>query len=72
MKKNIIICGGDGFCGWPLSLRLSNLGYNVIILDNFSRRKIDKELKTNSITKIYSMSERIKIWKKTNKNRVDI
>ena len=24
MYKNILVIGGDGFCGWPLSLRLSN------------------------------------------------
>ena len=40
-KKKIFVIGGDGFCGWPLSLRLSNLNYNVFILDNLSRRKID-------------------------------
>ena len=43
-SKNILVVGGDGFCGWPLSLRLSNKGHNVIIADNLSRRKIDLEL----------------------------
>jgi len=23
----VVIAGGDGFIGWPLALRLSNLGY---------------------------------------------
>jgi len=26
-KKRIIITGGDGFVGWPFSLRMSNLGW---------------------------------------------
>ena len=60
--KNILIIGGDGFCGWPLSLRLSNKGYNVIIVDNLSRRKIDIELGNNSLTPIVSIHERIKAW----------
>tara|TARA_B100000315_G_C14114166_1_gene379501 strand:+ start:377 stop:523 length:147 start_codon:yes stop_codon:yes gene_type:complete len=44
MKENIIVFGGDGFCGWPTVLKLSNIGYGVIIVDNLSRRKIDVEL----------------------------
>ena len=39
----IAILGGDGFCGWPAALHLSDLGHEVIIVDNFSRRVIDEE-----------------------------
>ena len=63
MSKNIIIIGGDGFCGWPLALRLSNKNNNVLIIDNLSRRKIDLELGTSSLTEISSIQERLSIWK---------
>jgi UDP-sulfoquinovose synthase len=63
MNKKIIILGGDGFCGWPTSLHLSNLGYDVTIVDNLVRRKIDVELECDSLTPISSMSNRIKRWK---------
>lgn len=62
MKEKIIILGGDGFCGWPTSLYLSNLGYEVIIVDNLSRRKIDIELGCESLTPIVPISKRIKKW----------
>jgi nucleoside-diphosphate-sugar epimerase len=26
-RMKVVIAGGDGFIGWPLALRLSNLGY---------------------------------------------
>ena len=58
-KKNILVVGGDGFCGWPLSLRLSNSDNNVVIVDNLSRRKIDLELGTSSLTNISSIYDRI-------------
>ena len=32
----ILILGGDGFCGWPTALHLSNLGHDVAIVDNLS------------------------------------
>ncbi len=38
----VLIAGGDGFIGWPLALRLSKLDYDVLIVDNLYRRKIDE------------------------------
>lgn len=48
----VMIAGGDGFIGWPLSMRLSNLGYDVLIVDNFYRRKIDEDNGFSSISPI--------------------
>ena len=64
MKGPIVVFGGDGFCGWPTSLYLSKSGYDVIIVDNLSRRKIDVELECNSLTPIQPIGKRIDAWKK--------
>jgi UDP-sulfoquinovose synthase len=48
----ILVLGGDGFCGWPTSLKLAASGHEVVIVDNLSRRKIDLELNSNSLTEI--------------------
>ena len=53
-KKKVIVLGGDGFCGWPTSLYLSDRGHDVIIVDNLSRRKIDLDLGCDSLTPIAS------------------
>lgn len=65
MSKKIIVLGGDGFCGWPTSLYLSAQGNEVHIVDNMSRREIDKELNADSLTPIRSMDERLAAWEKT-------
>lgn len=59
----ILVIGGDGFCGWPTSLHLSNLGHEIFILDNLSRRKIDVELEVESLTPIQPISTRLTAWK---------
>lgn len=59
----IAILGGDGFCGWPASLHLSDLGHDVVIVDNLSRRRIDEELGAESLTPIASIEERLAAWK---------
>ena len=58
----IIILGGDGFCGWPTALSLSEDGHDVVIVDNLSRRKIDLELGADSLTPIQSIEKRIDAW----------
>jgi UDP-sulfoquinovose synthase len=59
----VLVLGGDGFCGWPTSLHLSDRGHDVVIVDNFSRRNIDNELEVNSLTPISPMGVRINAWK---------
>ncbi len=62
MSKKILILGGDGFCGWPTALFLSKHGYEVSIIDNLSRRKIDIDLGVESLTKIAPIADRIDKW----------
>ena len=63
MNNRVLILGGDGFCGWPTALHLSNSGYDVIIVDNLSRRNIDNELEAYSLTPIQPMGVRLDAWK---------
>ena len=58
----VIIFGGDGFCGWPTALHLSNKGYDVLIVDNLSHRNIDNELELQSLTPIQPMGVRLAAW----------
>ena len=59
----VLVLGGDGFCGWPTALHLSDIGHEVIIIDNLSRREIDLELEVDSLTTIRPIGERIRVWK---------
>ena len=61
--RNVVVLGGDGFCGWPTSLRLSRQGFNVTIVDNLVRRKTDVELGTKSLTPISPIDTRLAAWR---------
>src|SRR5699024_7187282 len=51
------------------SLHLSAEGHDVAIVDNLSRRNIDTELESGSLTPICPMGERLRAWKElTGKN----
>ncbi|MFN0024632.1 MAG: NAD-dependent epimerase/dehydratase family protein [Parvularculaceae bacterium] len=66
----ILVIGGDGFCGWPTALHLSNLGHDVVIVDDLSRRKIDVELEVESLTPIRPISVRLKAWREVSNRDV--
>lgn len=70
MSNKIFVVGGDGFCGWPTALRLSEEGHNVTIIDNLSRRKIDLELGVESLTPIASIFDRLNTWNGSNNNKI--
>ncbi len=57
----IFVLGGDGFCGWPTSLKLAKEGHEVYIIDNMSRRRIDEELNSNSLTEISPIGTRLDV-----------
>jgi len=69
--KKVFVLGGDGFCGWPSALHLSNNGFDVTIIDNLSRRNIDNELGVMSLTPISTIQERLKAWEEISENKID-
>ena len=71
MSKKVMVLGGDGFCGWPTSLHLSNKGHEVLIVDNLSRRNIDNELCCDSLTPIQNIETRIQAWERLTEKKID-
>src|ERR1019366_838593 len=67
----VLVLGGDGFCGWPTSLNLSDNDHDVTIVDNLSRREIDLELEVDSLTPIRPIGERIRVWKELTGKQID-
>lgn len=70
MSKKVFVVGGDGFCGWPTALKLSEEGHAVTIIDNLSRRKIDVELGVDSLTPIATIFERLNTWNGSHNNKI--
>jgi len=66
----VLVLGGDGFCGWPTTLYLSDRGHDITIIDNLSRRKIDVELEVDSLTPIRPIGERIGVWREVSGREV--
>src|SRR5512132_2671363 len=59
----ILILGGDGYLGWPTAMRFSARGHEVVVVDNFSRRRWHEQQGTSSLTPIRTLEERIEAWR---------
>ena len=70
-ESKVLVLGGDGFIGWPLSLYLSRRNYRVAIADNLSRRKIGEELQADSLTPIAPIAERLNAWQEVADREID-
>lgn len=68
----ILVLGGDGYCGWPTSLHLSDAGHDVVIVDNCVRRQIDHELSATSLTPIADLKERVKAWREVSGQEIGV
>jgi UDP-sulfoquinovose synthase len=68
----VLVLGGDGFCGWPTSLHLSEQGHDVRIVDNFARRQADIELETSSLTPITPMGTRLATWREHSGKEIEL
>src|SRR4051794_40333826 len=70
-SSTVLILGGDGYCGWPTALHLSDAGYEVVIVDNLARRLWDGELGTESLIPICLPGERVAAWEEVSGRRIE-
>jgi UDP-sulfoquinovose synthase len=68
----ILVLGGDGYCGWPTSLHLSDAGHEVVIVDNCVRRQIDHELQAQSLTPISDLKQRVRAWYEVSNQTIEV
>ena len=69
----ILILGGDGYCGWPTALHLSDAGHDVKIVDNLCRRRFDEEeLGNTTLTPISTIEERVAAWEEVSGKKIGL
>lgn len=59
----ILILGGDGYLGWPTAMHFSNKGHEVVVVDNFNKRRWEMEVGVRPLMPIETLHHRVKLWK---------
>ena len=68
---NILILGGNGYLGWPMSMNLSKQGHHVYIVDNLSKSQIMNNCNIKPLNKVYSLNDKIKKWNENYNNKIE-
>ncbi len=58
----ILILGGDGYLGWPTAMHLSAKGHDVVVADNYLRRRLCREVKARPLFEVPELDARCAIW----------
>lgn len=67
----VLVAGADGYIGFCLSMHLAVNGFEVVGVDNYSRRKWVAEVGSHSATPIKSMPERLMAFQRVFGKKID-
>jgi UDP-sulfoquinovose synthase len=59
----VLILGGDGYLGWPTAMHFSARGDNVMVVDDFSKRRIELEEGIEPLQGLPTLHKRVAVWK---------
>lgn len=68
----ILICGGDGYLGWPTAMHLSDHGHEVAVVDNYLRRRLAREEDVETLYPTPNLHERARLWKEQSEKSIEV
>jgi UDP-sulfoquinovose synthase len=68
----ILVLGGDGFLGWPTAMNLSASGHDVMVVDNYLRRRACIEKDVPTLFPVPNLHERARAWKETGNSSIEV
>jgi UDP-sulfoquinovose synthase len=68
----ILILGGDGYLGWPTAMYFSQLGHDVLIVDNLAKRQWEAEVDGAPLEPIATLRHRVRVWKEVTGREVGV
>ena len=69
---NVLVIGGDGYCGWATALHLAHRGHRVGIMDSLIRRYWDMQLQVDTLTPIAPIQERLRRWRELTGQTIEL
>lgn len=58
----ILILGGDGYLGWPTAMHLASNGHDVVVVDNYLRRRLCVEESVPPLFNVPDLYKRSSLW----------
>jgi UDP-sulfoquinovose synthase len=68
----ILILGGDGYLGWPTAMHLTAYGHEVVVVDNYLRRRLCREENIDLLFDVPDLPERTAIWQSLSGHKIQV
>lgn len=68
----VLVCGGDGYLGWPTSMHFAALGHEVMSVDNYLRRDLCRNTDSDPLFPVPTLLERARLFEEKTGKRVNV
>lgn len=68
----VLILGGDGYLGWPTAMSFSAKGHDVLVVDNYLRRNIARQTRSEPLFDTPNLQDRADIFAACGGGRIDV
>ena len=68
----VMVLGGDGYLGWPTSMRLAAQGHDVMAVDNYLRRTIALQTRSQALMPNPDLPDRARIFQEVSGHLVKV
>jgi UDP-sulfoquinovose synthase len=68
----VLILGGDGYLGWPTAMHFAVRGDQVTVVDNYLRRTIALETRSEALVPTPNLNERAEIFEAETGKHIDV
>ena len=68
----VLILGGDGYLGWPTAMAFAAKGYEVCVMDNYLRRNIARETRSEPLVQVPNLHDRSEIFESISGKRIRV
>lgn len=68
----VLILGGDGYLGWPTAMDFAARGHDVCVVDNYLRRNIARETRSESLLPNPNLHDRTEIFESVSGKKIHV
>ncbi|MFQ5537016.1 MAG: NAD-dependent epimerase/dehydratase family protein [Gemmatimonadota bacterium] len=68
----ILVMGGDGYLGWPTSMKFAALGHEVMAVDNYLRRTIARQTSSEALMENPNLEDRAKLFRRVSGHGITV
>ncbi len=68
----IMVLGGDGYLGWPTAMHFSQLGHDILVVDNLAKRQWEAEVDSSPLQPLPTLRHRSRVWQEATGKQIQV